>query len=227
MAATTIPDPGRIRGTPCPLGGFGLAKCAFSRCPRSTSNNPPSPSSSATYHAPRPAPSRSPRPACCLPRLGQPAVAPAPSRPTARDRRQAEARKDAALNSVDNFRTTATTPRPGNTARTTPSTSSTGAHSGHADGVAPDHDWRGGSNFEYRREGHGFEIAHVRPFERTDSRNCWTATGDTGARRAIPRRIHGVRLAVCTAIPRCLGCVWIRRAPVGRRRRRRLPTPYG
>jgi hypothetical protein len=48
-----------------------------------------------------------------------------------------------------------------------------------------------------------------------------------GARRAIPRRIHGVRLAVCTAIPRCLGCVWIRRAPVGRRRRRRLPTPYG
>jgi hypothetical protein len=32
-------------------------------------------------------------------------------------RREAEARKDAALNSVDNFRTTATTPRPGNTAR--------------------------------------------------------------------------------------------------------------
>jgi hypothetical protein len=50
-------------------------------------------------------------------------------------RREAEARKDAALNSVDNFRTTATTPRPGNTARTTPSTSSTGAHSGHADAL--------------------------------------------------------------------------------------------
>jgi hypothetical protein len=38
-------------------------------------------------------------------------------------RREAEARKDATLNSVDKLRTTATTPRPGNTARTTPSTS--------------------------------------------------------------------------------------------------------
>jgi hypothetical protein len=66
-AAITIPDPGRIRRTPCPPGGFGLARCTSARCPTSTSNNPPSPSSSATHHSPDPIPSRSPRPACCLP----------------------------------------------------------------------------------------------------------------------------------------------------------------
>src|SRR6185312_16868876 len=75
-AATAIPDPERLRQPPCPTGGFGLAKYASARCARSAPNNPPSQSSSATYDAPHPIPSRSPRPACRLPRLRQSALGP-------------------------------------------------------------------------------------------------------------------------------------------------------
>jgi hypothetical protein len=53
---------------------------------------------------------------------------------------------------------------------------------------------RGGTGFDYRREGQGFEIAYVRPSSALTPVTAGLRLV-AGARRAIPRRIHGVRLA--------------------------------